>query len=166
MDTVTTNDFGIGKIEFTAPNYYLEDETVEIIAAFADDPSAERKISSTVGLTKVDLTITSDKTAYAEGDTVTITIATNPPVSTDIWIHTKPTKGSAFVWYCFEDPAGVNIMDRAGSDALSKKEIQTNANGMSTITGEHGGCTDAGGFYVYTEDDRFEQTNELIITFK
>ena len=65
MDTVTTNDFGIGKIEITTPNYYLEDETVEIIASFVDDPSAERKISSTVGFTKTDLILTSDKTVYA-----------------------------------------------------------------------------------------------------
>ena len=40
-DTATTNDFGTGKIEFTAPNYYLEDEPIEIVAFFADDPSAE-----------------------------------------------------------------------------------------------------------------------------
>ena len=166
MDTVTTNDFGIGKIEFTAPNYYLEDEPVEIIASFADDPSAERKISSTVDFTKTDLILTSDKTAYAAGDAVTITIATNPPVSTDIWIHTADVAGKA-AWVCFDDPAGSNVMDSTSSHKYSKKEIQTNANGIFTITGERGSsCPNTGEFKVYTDDDRFEQTNGLIITFK
>ena len=170
MDTVTTNDFGIGKIEITTPNYYLEDETVEIIASFVDDPSAERKISSTVGFTKTDLILTSDKTAYANGDAVTITIATDPPVSTDIWLHTKTNAGEHGVWTCFTDPIGYGIIDYVGQyyNSGGKKEIQTNANGISTITGEYReGCTFSdGSFYLHTKDDRFEQTNELIITFK
>ena len=167
MDTVTTNDFGIGKIEFTAPNYYLEDETVEIIASFVDDPSAERKISSTVGFTKTDLILTSDKTAYSGGDTVTITIATDPPVSTDILMIVRHVEGVSRAWYCFTDPAGNNVMDQWVASTQGKKEIQTNSNGMATITGEYmDDCNWAGGdFSFVTADARFEE-NKLTITFK
>ena len=166
MDTVTTNDFGIGKIEFTTPNYYLEDEPIEIIASFVDDPSAERKISSTVGLTKVDFTLTSDKTAYAVGDTVTITVATNPPVSADIRVRSNSSQSNCFV-------------DNAGNRVISDT-IQTDASGMYTITGKisENYCSKTkyiwsydyyywkNGFSLYTDDPRFEQTNELIITGK
>ena len=172
MDTVTTNDFGIGKIEFTAPTYYLEDEPIEIIASFVDDPSAERKISSTVGLTKVDLTFTSEKTSYAAGDAITITITTNPPVSTDIRINHK-SSGKTSYGNCVEDNSGNRLI----------KTIQTDVNGIYTITGKiaEDACAPGpgpvfsknypwsstnGNFSVYISDSRFEQTNELIITGK
>ena len=171
MDTVTTNDFGIGKIEFTAPIYYLEDETVDIIASFVDDPSAERKISSTVGLTKVDLTITSDKTAYARGDAITITITTNPPVSTDIKIQSR--SGSVNYGSCVQDHSGNRLITT----------IQTNVDGMYTITGKiaEGNCASVPAmvmgsklvpwashynFPVIVNDPRFEQINELRIAGK
>ena len=176
-DTVTTNDFGVGKMEYTVPTYYLEDEPIKFAVSFANDPNmVEREWDATIGLTKTDLTITSDKSAYAVGDTVTITIATNPPVSTDIKISAKGIEQAH--WKCLQDYLGKTIMDKFGH-----KTIQTNANGVATITGEiaEDGCAttprSAGagyvyyywggdGFYVFTKDSRFEQTNELIIAAK
>ena len=120
MDTVTTNDFGIGKIEFTAPNYYLEDEPVEIIAVFADDPLAGGKIGGAIGFTKVGLAFTSDKTAYAAGEQIMITITTDPPVSTDIHIR-------GFNLNCMRNPSG---------GLMTPLTVQTNANGVATFNGE------------------------------
>ena len=163
MDTVTTNDFGIGKIEFTAPNYYLEDESVEIIASFVDDPSAERKISSTVGFTKTDLTLTSDKTAYAGGDTITITVTTNPPVSTDIILIASTQYDYLYV--------------QAGGDRLFQDGdavIQTDAGGKYIYIGkvleqwytgsDKWSSTD--GFHVRVYDDRFKLASQLLIASK
>ena len=179
-DTVTTNDFGVGKMEYTVPTYYLEDEPIKFAVSFANDPNmVEREWDATIGLTKTDLTITSDKTAYAAGDAITITITTNPPVSTDIKILMKST-GKATQWKCFENYLGESIMNYRFASGVGDKIIQTNANGISTITGEiaeddcattlrnanyynHHDWND--GFYVYTDDDRFEE-NELIITAK
>ena len=146
MDTVTTNDFGIGKIEFTAPIYYLEDETVDIIASFADDPSAERKISSTVGLTKTDLTITFDKIVYAEGDLLTITTTTNPPVSTDITLEATSD-------HCMVDHSD-NSLFQGG-----RLNIQTDANGKHTIDGTYY-CRGTGDVSISISDDRFALTNK------
>ena len=165
-DTVTTNDFGVGKMEYTVPAYYLEDEPIKFAVSFANDPNiVEREWDATIGFTKTELTLTSDKTAYAAGDTIAITIATNPPVSVDIKIET----GSSKSW-C--------LKDRIGSGNILRESIQTNANGVYTITGKitEGNCNNVDGrhsvwtadtaFSVYTYDPRFEQTNELIITGK
>ena len=164
-DTVTTNDFGVGKMEYTVPAYYLEDEPIKFAVSFANDSNmVEREWDATIGFTKTELTLTSDKTAYANGDTVTITIATNPPVSMDMLIVAQSAAGTSttHAWHCFKDYAGDTIMTQGGI-----KKIQTNANGMSTITGEYMSCSRSPGeFNVHTQDDRFEQTNQLIITFK
>ena len=167
MNTVTTNDFGIGKIEFTAPNYYLEDETVEIIASFVDDPSAERKISSTVGFTKTDLTLTSDKTAYAAGDTITITVTTNPPVSTDIELRALNLSQYAD-----------NHVEASGVRLFPDDDnvvIQTNADGKYILIGKvldkwYIGAADkwssTDGFHVMVYDDRFKLASQLLIASK
>lgn len=168
-DTITTNDFGTGTAKFTAPVYYLEDELLEITASFADEPSAERKIMATVGFTKAGLTITSDKNAYAAGDRITITVMTDPPISTDIKISASGE--STCLW------------DITGS-RLGSPTVQTDANGMATITGEIGKIIDGRdgfcighGSYperyywgeeghsisVYTSDKRFELTDRLIV---
>ena len=111
--------------------------------------------------------LTSDKTAYAKGDTVTITIATDPPVSTDIQLNFQNVAFRQLD--CFEDYLGKEI----GKEL----EIQTNANGISTITGKiaedvcyymSGGVSDIywdGGFHVYTNDNRFGES-KLLITGK
>ena len=167
-DTVTTNDFGVGKMEYTVPAYYLEDEPIKFAVSFANDLNmVEREWDATVGLTKVDLTITADKTAYAAGDAITITIATNPPVSTDINI--KHSSAAFNFGACVENNSGNSLI----------KTIQTDVNGIYTITGKiseddcaHDGQSKArpwkasSDFSVYVSDPRFEQTNELIITGK
>ena len=172
-DTVTTNDFGVGKMEYTVPAYYLEDEPIKFAVSFANDPNmVERKWDATIGFTKTNLTLTSDKTAYAAGDAVTITIATNPPVSTDIKIRFHSI-GNGIQIRCF-DTVGFNPY------ASISVEIQTDANGVSTITGKideddcAGYSTPTGyrsaywgdGVYIDISDGRFEQTNELIIAGK
>ena len=170
-DTVTTNDFGVGKMEYTVPAYYLENEPIKFAVSFANDPNmVEREWDATIGLTKVDLTITSDKTAYARGDSITITIATDPPVSTGIVIRSESGK-----W-----DHGRCVQDHSGKRLITT--IQTNVDGMYTINGKigEGICTSAVGpvfskgvgwasyhsFSVFVTDPRFEQTNELIITGK
>ena len=167
--SLTTNDFGLGETEFTVPNVYLEDVPVTITAAFGLQDPPILSIPSIVGFTKVDLTLTSDKTAYAAGDTITITIATDPPVSTQSTLHFGKLEGSINYGACFDDHSGIS---RTGI------HIQTNADGIQTITGKiaeddcgvhdvdiHGNPWDRG-FSVYTSDPRFEQTNELIIAAK
>ena len=157
-DAIATNDFGTGKAEFAAPNYYLEDEPLEIVAFFADDPSAEQKIVATVGLTKVDLTLTANKIAYAKGDPVTITITTNPPVSTDIRLDGRDS-------YCLKDYSNKRILPVT---------IQTDVNGKASIAGRisENTCFSIYGwgyydnFYVRIADERFTPTNELFIASK
>ena len=163
-DTVTTNDFGVGKMEYTVPPYYLENEPIKFAVSFANDLNmVEREWDATVGLTKVALTLTSDKTAYAIGDTITITIATNPPVSTDINIMDRELKSSRYDSYC--------IADSSGRIFINGVTIQTNVDGMYTITGkiDEYWCASSGwsaGISVHVSDSRFEQTNELIIVAK
>ena len=171
-DTVTTNDFGVGKMEYTVPPYYLENEPIKFAVSFANDLNmVEREWDATVGLTKTDLMLTSDKTAYARGDAITITITTNPPVSTDIRLQFDDSG--------YSTSTGNNvgcITDHSGNPFYKKPIIQTNANGMYTYTGKipEGGCAFSGtkdyawtgDVRIYINDSRFEQTNELIIAAK
>ena len=163
-DTVTTNDFGVGKMEYTVPAYYLENEPIKFAVSFANDPNmVEREWDATIGFTKTDLILTSDKTTYAMGDTVTITIATDPPVSTDIQLNLQSV--SAHQLACFND--------YLGRDIGRELEIQTNANGISTTTGKitedacfiyHSGTGVywGDGFHVYAIDNRFGESRLLI----
>ena len=127
-DTVTTNDFGVGKMEYTVPPYYLEDEPIKFAVSFANDLNmVEREWDATIGLTKVALTLTSDKTAYAAGDTVMMTITTNPSVSTDILLKAINLRHNDSAYHVFKSPGTTN--------PLFPVQIQTNADGTYILTG-------------------------------
>ena len=162
-DTVTTNDFGVGKMEYTVPAYYLEDEPIKFAVSFANDSNmVEREWDATIGLTKIELTITSDKTVYAAGDTVTITITTNPPVSVDLTLRSGDKSGN----YAYQDVVSI------ASSSLSfinpyGTTIQANADGKYVWTGKAtDGWSGNDRFSVFVNDHRFEQTSELIIAAK
>ena len=165
-DTVTTNDFGVGKMEYTVPPYYLEDEPIKFAVSFANDLNmVEREWDATIGLTKVDLTLTSDKTVYAGGDTITITVTTNPPVSTDIELRALNLSKYAYLHV------------QAGEVRLLQDDnavIQTNADGKYILIGkvldewyigsDKWSSTD--GFYVSIDDNRFKLASQLLIASK
>ena len=164
-DTITTNDFGVGKTEFVAPNYYLKDEPVVIVAVFADDHDAGLQKNATIDFTKVDLTITFDKIAYAIGDPITITITTNPPVSTGIRLDSDGDSD------CLGDHSKEKILPVT---------IQTDASGAYTIEGkiygffcddgivysDAGRWDDRSGIHIINTDKRFTPTGEFFITSK
>ena len=167
-EVVTTNDFGTAKIEYTIPPYYLENEQISIRASFADDPDvAERSVDSTVPFTKVGLTITSDKSAYATGDRITITFRTDPPVSTDIRIIGDDIA-------CLKNNDG---------SSLGSHIVHTDADGIAITTGKMADlCWEGSWSNMYwgaesqsniannanffTNDDRFEVIEKLVIQAK
>ena len=171
-DTVTTNDFGVGKMEYTVPKYYLEDEPIKFAVSFANDPNiVEREWDATVSFTKTELTLTSDKTAYAHGDIITITITTNPPVSTTLRLTGKDLGG-------YDGNNASCITDHSGKPFYKILPKQTNADGIYIFTGKipEKNCAHDGPFFepwrgsysisIHPDERRFEQTNELIIVAK
>lgn len=50
---VQTDEFGKGKLEFTAPTYYTNDRTLEIRAFFEDNTSTQRQVHMTINAIKV-----------------------------------------------------------------------------------------------------------------
>ena len=161
-DVITTNDFGIGKTEFVAPNYYLKDEPVVIVAVFADDHDAGLQKGATVGLTKVDLTLTADKTTLAAGDAVRITVTTDPPVSTDISIKSRSTDDSRGSTGGCLDVFGVVQTDATGTFIFTGTISEAKCAWSNPVSSYKWN----GGFYVYIDDNRFEQTKDILITAK
>ena len=155
-EIITTNDFGVGKTEFTAPNYYLKDEPVVIVAVFADDHDAGLQKSATIGLTKVDLTLTTDKIAYTLEDLITMTVVTDPPVSTDIRFEL----GAGYTIYS-------HCLAELNDDRIFPITIQTNAGGEATINGKIGNNSICHrDFPIRIGDDRFTQTSEFSVTIR
>ena len=105
-----------------------------------------------VPLTKAGLTITSDKSAYATGDRITITVRTDPPVSADITIVASGDR------YCLDANDGTDLFSRSGA-----RTIHPDADGIATITGNI--CDSSGwdGVEIYTLDKRFELAGRLTI---
>ena len=144
-DTVTTNDFGTATSEFVAPKYYLANEPVEVTAFFENAPTREENARSTVALTKVLLEFSADKDPriYEEGEPITITITTDPPISTAVELFT------------------------GDCSMVGESTIYTDANGEGTFEGKIGNrsiyaCTNSG-FTVVAEDDHLFEFDGLRI---
>ena len=122
---------------------------------YTDDKRFELAERLSVPLTKAGLTITADKSAYAAGDRVTITVKTDPPVSADIRLS-----ASGDAW-CVDDAIDeTNVFSGNNANYL---HIQTDADGIATITGNMCDHTGFEGFKVYTDDPRFELAGRLTI---
>ena len=50
---VQTDEFGKGKLEFTAPTYYTNDQTLEVVAFFEDNTSTKRQAHTTISAIKI-----------------------------------------------------------------------------------------------------------------
>ena len=144
-DTVTTNDFGTATSEFVAPKYYLANEPVEITAFFENAPTREKNARSTVALTKVLLEFSADKDPriYKGGEPITITITTDPPVSTAVELYTS------------------------SCGLVGEDTIYTDANGEGAFEGKIGtrsaySCTNSA-FTVVAEDDHLFEFDGLRI---
>ena len=128
---ITTNDFGVATSEFVAPKYYLEDEPIEITAFFENAPTREQNARSTVALTKVLLEFSADKDPriYKDMEPITITITTDPPVSTAVELSTSSASSCGL----------------AGDHT-----VYTDANGEGTFEGKIGLSGYACGPYEFT----------------
>ena len=121
---------------------------------YTEDKRFELAERLSVPLTKADLTITADKSAYAAGDRVTITVKTDPPVSAKILL--KASGHSS----CLDANDETNVFSNSDANRLN---IQTDADGIAIITGNLCDWTNFNGFKVYTEDKRFELAERLTI---
>ena len=123
---------------------------------YTEDRRFELAERLSVPLTKAGLTITSDKSAYAAGDRITITVKTDPPVSADIRLETS---GHA---QCVDANDETDVF----SGNQFSITIHTDADGIATITGNICDGSWFEGFEVYTEDNRFELAERLTILAK
>ena len=133
-DTVTTNDFGTATSEFVAPKYYLANEPLEVTAFFENAPTREENARSTVVLTKVLLEFSADKDPriYKDKEPITITITTDPPVSTAVRLTTSGQ---------FCGLAGSHI-------------IHTDANGKGAFEGRVGSSHYTCGAFTFTVEPK------------
>ena len=119
---------------------------------YTEDKRFELAERLSIPLTKAGLTITSDKSAYAAGDRITITFKTDPPVSTSIRLQETGHES------CLRTTNNESEL----LDSISYV-IQTDADGIATITGKICDSSNWSGVDIYTEDKRFELVARLII---
>ena len=122
---------------------------------YTEDKRFELAERLSVPLTKAGLTITSDKSAYAAGDRITITVKTDPPVSAKIRID------ATWDAYCVDANDETDVF--SGSKHNRYINVDTDTDGIATITGNICDYSGFEGFKVYTEDKRFELAGRLTI---
>ena len=140
-DAVTTNDFGVATSEFVAPKYYLENEPIEITAFFENAPTREQNARSMVALTKVLLEFSADKDPriYKDKEPITITITTDPPVSTAVKLSTS---------------------SRSSCGLAGGHTVYTDANGEGTFEGRIGLTGYDCGPYEFTVEPKADRLFE------